>query len=196
MVKGNTIKIIYADESGVPGLANNARDYFIVSLIIIDSEIISEDIRHKIENLRIDLGLSEDYEFHSSRNSIRVQKAFIRLMANLKFKFITVALKKTNRRNDVTYHKMATLLADNLKSFNNIKIEMDSNPILYTELKKALKASKIKLDKIRQRNSKSNRLIQLADYVVSASSKKVKNTPKAEAWFSLISSKCVSLVIE
>ena len=196
MAEGNTINMIYIDESGVPGLANNSRDYFIVSLVIINSETKSEEIRHKIENLRIELKLPEDYEFHSSRNSIRVQKAFLALMHNLNFKFITVALKKTNRKNDVTYRRMATLLADKLKDFKTIKVEMDSNPMLYIELKKALKNSKIKVDKIRQRNSKSSRLVQLADYVVSASGKKVKNTPKSDAWFDPISSKCISLVIE
>lgn len=186
----------YIDESGVPGLAIDQNDYFLVSLVIADSENSAEDIRHKIEQLRIQLKLPEDYEFHNSRNSSRVQKAFVKLMPNLHFHFITIALKKSNRRNAVTYHRAVIKLVEKLKDFDISNIEMDSNPILYSELKKEIRNRKIKINKIRQRNSKSSRLIQLADYVVSLSSKRVKKSSRSIDQFELIRKKCIEFIVE
>ena len=71
---------------------------------------------------------------------------------------------------------------------------MDSNPLLYAELRKQIKQRKLHYVKISQRKSRSNRLIQLADYVVNVSAKKVKNTPRATEWYKYISKKVLAFI--
>ena len=75
------------------------------------------------------------------------------------------------------------------KHFPIIKIEMDSNPILYAELRKRIREKNLKNIKVRERNSRSSRLIQVADYVVNISTKKAKNTQKSCELYKFIKDK-------
>lgn len=80
------------------------------------------------------------------------------------------------------------------KRFSEIKIEMDSNPILHAEFRKRIRERGLKGVKIRERNSRHSRLIQIADYVVNISAKKVKNTPKAREWYNIIAKKVIAFI--
>ena len=80
----------YLDESGAPGKATKPNDYFLVSLVIFANELARDYAIKNIENLRSKLNLPEDYEFHCSRNTNRVQNAFVELLSELDFSFITI----------------------------------------------------------------------------------------------------------
>lgn len=53
---------------------------------------------------------------------------------------------------------------------------------------------KLKYVKVRERNSRNSRLIQIADYVVNISAKKAKNTPKAREWYNSISKNVLAFI--
>lgn len=117
------------------------------------------------------------------------------MLSTLDFKFITVAIHKNSHKKTASYSRISELLiAEIEKRFSEIKIEMDSNPMLYAEIRKELKKKKLKYVKIRERNSCHSRLIQVADYAASISAKKVKNTEKSQEWYKTISKKVLSFI--
>ncbi len=189
------MKYGYLDESGSPGVASYNKDCLLVSLVIFDAEEDQERSSQAIEKLRRSLRLPVDYEFHCSSNSTRPQTEFLKLLSSLEFRFITVAIHKNDFRRTASYARISNLLMDEIeKRFPEIKIEMDSNPTLYAEMRKRIRERKLNGVKIRERNSRSSRLIQVADYVVNISAKKVKNTPKAREWYKTIAKKVLAFV--
>jgi len=185
----------FIDESGTPGALKYSGECFLVSLVLFDSEEHRDQSRDSIEKLREKLHLPEDYEFHCHSNSTKPQTEFLKLLSTLDFKFITVAIHKNSHKKTASYSRISELLiAEIEKRFSEIKIEMDSNPMLYAEIRKELKKKKLKYVKIRERNSRHSRLIQVADYVASISAKKVKNTEKSQEWYKTISKKVLSFI--
>lgn len=177
----------YIDESGAPGVATSTKDYLLVSLVLFNSEKIKNKSIESIEKFREKLNLPEDYEFHCSSNSPRVRDEFLKFLGTLDFNFITIAIRKNDFRKTASYVRLSGLLIEEIKKrFPKIKIEMDTNPTLYAELRKRIREHKLKYIKLRERNSRHSRLIQIADYVVNISAKKIKNTPKARDWYKFI----------
>lgn len=170
----------YLDESGAPGVASHSKDCLAVSLVLFSSERSKIQSISEIEKLCKSLHLPDDYEFHCSSNSTKPQLAFLRLLSNLNFIFITIVIHKNDFKKTASFTRMSELIVNIIeKHFPIIKIEMDSNPILYAELRKRIREKNLKNIKVRERNSRSSRLIQVADYVVNISTKKAKNTPKS-----------------
>ena len=185
----------YIDESGAPGVASRKHDYLVASLVIFESEESRDKSITKINNLREKLHLPEDYEFHCSSNSTKPHAEFTKLLSTLNFRFITVAIRKNEFRKTASYVRLSGLIVDEIeKRFPEIKIEMDSNPTFYAELRKRIRERNLKRVKIRERNSRQSRLVQVADYVVNFSAKKVKNTPKSREWYSFIAKKVLAFI--
>lgn len=185
----------YIDESGAPGVAMRPNDCLLVSLVLFESEESRDRSIAAIDRLHEKLRLPEDYEFHCSSNSKKPQAEFLKLLNTLDFRFITVAIHKNDFRKTASYARMSDLVIEEInKRFPEIKIEMDSNPILYKEFRKRIRERKLKYVKIRERDSRQSRLIQVADYVVNISAKKVKNTPTAREWYSVISKKVLAFI--
>lgn len=185
----------YIDESGAPGVASYSKDCLLVGLILFKSEESRDKAIFATSNLNKKLRLPENYEFHCSSNSTRPQTEFLKLLATLDFTFITVAIHKNNFKKTASYTRISNLVMDEIqKRFSEIKIEMDSNPILHAEFRKRIRERGLKGVKIRERNSRHSRLIQIADYVVNISAKKVKNTPKAREWYNIIAKKVIAFI--
>lgn len=186
----------YMDESGAPGVKSYKNDYFVLSLVVFGSEEVRDESIAKIDLLREKLRLPDDYEFHCSSNSTKPQMEFMKTLSSLNFRFITIAIRKNDFRKTASYVRISGLMMDEIeKHFPNIKIEMDSNPVLYSELRKRIRERKLKMVKIRERNSRHSRLIQVADYVANISAKKVKNTPKSRELYNIIADE-VSIFIK
>lgn len=180
----------YLDESGAPGVASHNKDCLTVSLVLFSSEKSKNQSISKIEELCKLLHLPDNYEFHCSSNSTKPQLAFLRLLSNLNFIFITIVIHKNDFKKTASFTRMSELIVNIIeKHFPIIKIEMDSNPILYAELRKRIREKNLKNIKVRERNSRSSRLIQVADYVVNISTKKAKNTQKSCELYKFIKDK-------
>ena len=180
----------YLDESGAPGVASHNKDCLTVSLVLFSSEKSKNQSISEIEKLCKSLRLPDNYEFHCSSNSTKPQLAFLRLLSNLNFIFITIVIHKNDFKKTASFTRMSELIVNIIeKHFPIIKIEMDSNPILYAELRKRIREKNLKNIKVRERNSRSSRLIQVADYVVNISTKKAKNTQKSCELYKFIKDK-------
>ena len=185
----------YLDESGSPGRAMNDNDYLLLSLIIFDSEESLLDAEGQIETLKEKLKLPADYEFHCSRNTTYVQRNFIGLLSKIDFSFITVAIKKDDFVKTASYDRIAKLLiGEILMRYDNLKIEMDSNPTLYKSLRKIVRERNLKKIKLRQNKSSSNVYIQIVDYVANLSHRKLKKSTYSEEWYNSISDKMLSFI--
>lgn len=183
----------YIDESGALGVAMHSNDWFLASVVLFDSECARDKATAKIEDLRKKLRLPEDYEFHCSSNSLKPQREFVKLLSKMEFRFITVAVRKNSSKKTASYKVLADLLTNEImKVTEEVKLEVDNNPVFYAEIRKSVKGCGLKTVRTRQRNSKHSRLIQVADYVINISSKKVKT--KNNKWYKYISDKSVAFV--
>jgi hypothetical protein len=162
----------------------------VASLVLFEDEEAAEKCSAAIDRLRIRLGKTSTYEFHRSRNASVNQSAFFNLLPSLDFTFITVAIRKNNSRRHASYARLAESLVGVLKGkVDNLRIKMDSNPTFYAELRKQLKLAELTNVKLKETKSHSDNLVQLADYVVNLSAKKVKNTKNASEWYRWIAKK-------
>jgi len=169
----------FIDESGSPGVAKTEDDFLVVSLVFFDTREEADKCSASIDRLRKKLKLADNYEFHHSRNSNRVRDAFINLLPNLNFRTITIALRKNDFKRTGSYSRIAGYLATEIISnCPKIHILLDSNPILLKELelKLGLANANVSMKMVR---SHSENLVQLADYVVALSARKLKGTDKA-----------------
>jgi hypothetical protein len=170
----------YLDESGAPGVATNDNDYLVISLVLFADKESVEKCSEAINRLRKRLNKPDDYEIHHSRNSTRPQNGFIKLIPNLDFRFITIAIRKNDSYKHASYARIAEYLIREIAlRFPELLVEMDTNPVLHAELRKQIKAAKLQHVKFKQVKSTNHNLIQLADYVVAISSRKLKGTSKA-----------------
>lgn len=71
---------------------------------------------------------------------------------------------------------------------------MDSNPTLHVELRERIHERKLKNIKIREQKSHNNPLVQVADYIVNISAKKVKRAPKTLPQYKMISQKVLTFI--
>lgn len=169
----------YMDESGVPGVIMEGEEYFLVSVILVPDKTKTTEIERRVAELRVKMRLSADYEFHYARNSLKPQRAFKDLISRFDFKIITVAIRKSERKAKASHKVMARHLAEELKSLDDsVKLKMDRNPALYAELKRQAKLVGLKLS-VREQNSRSEDLLQVADYVAALSMRKLKSVSGA-----------------
>ncbi|MEY8388114.1 DUF3800 domain-containing protein [Oscillospiraceae bacterium 38-13] len=163
----------FMDESGAPGAATSYNDFLVVSLVLFSNKETMENCSAAIDRLRKRLGKTPSYEFHRSSNSPPSQREFGKLLRGLDFRFITVAIRKSKMKKHASYARITELLIREIlaQELTGLKIEMDSNPHLYAELRKHLKLRKLTSIHVKEQRSHSNNLIQLADYVVNISSK-------------------------
>lgn len=185
----------FIDESGAPGVAVNNNDFLVVSLVLFDNVKAMEKCSELMSHLRKKLHKTQDYEFHCSSNATKTQREFWKLLDKIDFKLITIALKKSRYKKQATYGKIARLLVGELAEYGKmIRIEMDSNPVLYRAIKRELSELGVKVDKIREVKSHKSDFVQLTDYVVNLSAKRVKNNVKGEELYKILRKKTISFV--
>ena len=124
----------FMDESGSPGLAKNNNDFFVVSLVLFEKDVVPK-ISRAIDRLRQRLGLPDYYEFHRKKNSKANREAFQELMENIDFKSITIVMQKRFDIKIDFYKHIARILITELASFPEPpKIKMDINPIFHRQI--------------------------------------------------------------
>jgi hypothetical protein len=174
----------YIDESGTPGIANRPDDYLVVSLVLFADKETAEKCSASIDRLRKRLKVSDNYEFHFSRNNSRCRDGLVKLMANFDFKFITVAIRKNATHELASYNRVADLLIHELvRHAKTAHILMDINPMLHNKLKRLAKAEQSTGLRFKQVKSHPENLVQLADYVATLCARKVKAPKKSLAQF-------------
>lgn len=171
----------YADESGEPGVAKSDHDYFTFCIVLFKNREKAIEASMLIDEFRRKNRLSETHEFHYTTDSKKVRPQFIKLLEKLDFQFISVSIKKNSSRDTASYNKLAnnvlTILAKHDICAN---ISIDTNPLLYSQLKLQKKNCPAILH-FSEKRSRGNNLIQIADYVTALRTRYVKFPNKNSA---------------
>jgi hypothetical protein len=202
--------LAFLDESGDTGrkIESGSSRYFIVSLVLFldDDEALACDRR--IELLRTELSLPDSYEFHFSDNPKRVKDAFLNAVNPYNFSVLTVAINKDPSKlygdgfdvkssfykyacqmvltNALPYLDQATLILD--KSGN-----ATFQGALRNYLRKKLNDhERLKIKKMKAQPSHTNNLLQLVDYCVGVSNRKIQKKKDWEGYYKYLSTKIVS----
>lgn len=166
---------IFIDESGSPGRAQSNNDYFLISIVIFNNLESVFTSRAAIQQYRQDTSLPSQFEFHFHQNPDKIKRPFLSFLSNIDFKYTTFNYCKTYR---LTYSQIAKEIAEYLLSLNkNLDITLDSNPHLFSELRKSLRNNQVKV-KIREARSDSEDLLQVADYIAGITRKQLSSAHK------------------
>ena len=176
--------LVFIDESGDSGLKidNGSSRYFVVSLVVFEEEEEAINCDKRIELLKSELGFSKTTEFHFSSNSDKVKMAFIDAIMPYNFFYYSIIINKDPRKlfgdgfkNKESFYKYTCgLIFENAKDkLNNAIVIIDESGSngFKTSLQNYLKTKINKKDcnniikKVKMENSKSNNLLQIADYV-------------------------------
>jgi len=180
----------FLDESGSVGVAQNDNDFLVVALVLFQDKEAVGRCSAAMDRLRTRLGKTDTYEFHCSNNASATKAGLLKLLPSLDFQFISIAIRKNDFKKTASYSRMADLLVREISHYcPEVKIEMDSNPTLYAEMRKQLKLNKLHKSKVKQVKSHSSNPVQLADYVANISAKKARQTPASLDWYRPIAKK-------
>ena len=158
----------YIDESGSPS-RKNEEPFFVAMAIFRASEEV-EDFKYKMEKFRLKNNISRDYEFHYSRNASKRRNMFLDFISKNIENYEVFRVEKGS--NDNALSEISSMIAEVLSSNERYRIYLDNNPKLFGFLKKAIRSKNI-IAKITQVNSKSEGLIQVADYIAGAASNNI-----------------------
>ena len=167
---------IWIDESGDCGFKfdrGSSKFLVIVAVYLTDGNRIEEIINQ----LKLDLNLSKEYELKFSRCKDKFRKEFFNLIRELpiKYKAIVVDKKKLSppdlrfQPQQLYCELVRRLLYDNSPPLERAILVLDeaTAKIHYREFNRVLKKylSKNIISKIRQKRSKNNTMIQIADMI-------------------------------
>jgi hypothetical protein len=199
--------LVFLDESGDTGrkLDQGSSAYFVVSLVLFldNDEALACDQR--IGLLRKELALDGSYEFHFSNNAKRVRLAFLEAVNPYSFTFITVCVNKDPQKlygdgfkTKSSFYKYACQMA-----FTNalpyldaatVIIDRSGNATFQGELRKYLRNklqdhNRQRIKKMKSQQSHSNNLLQLADYCVGVSNRKIQLKKDWKDYYKYLNSK-------
>lgn len=163
------MKYVFVDESGTPTIKDSRP--FIVAVVIMASFEEVADIDCKISQLKKDNNISQEYEFHFSRNTNKRKNLVIKFLKESKIKYRVFRVEKAEKGDAL--QEIAEMIVGYLSKNERYSLWLDTNPQLYRALNKTRKEMGAKI-KISQTNSRNNNLIQVADYIAGISSMGLK----------------------
>lgn len=163
-------------------------EYFAVSLVIFEDEEEAIACDQRITLLRREIGWSADSEFHFRRNSHHARERFLKAVEPYSFFYYGIVINKAKLygdgfKNKESFYKYACRLVfenakDKLHDATVIIDHSGSNDFrhqLSSYLKKYMNDDQHRLiKKVKMQNSKSNNLLQLADYVAGVINRSVQ----------------------
>ena len=154
-----------------------------VALVTFDDDAEALRCDRRLSELRSELHLPFDYEFHFARNPKRLRVAFLQAVQPFSFGYHVFALDKLDELTfkDICtiknlYLHSAKLLVDNARPFLRdvtLIIDRRGDRKLRSELSRQLRnyfrsdSGEFLIRRIKQQDSHRNNLLQLADYVAS-----------------------------
>lgn len=184
--------LVFIDESGDTGLKldQGSSKYFGISLVAFRDAGEALACDQRIGLLKREMGLRENEEFHFKRNSEKLRKEFLRAVGPYNFFYYGIVIDKSKLfgegfRSKTSFYKyVCGLVFENAKGKIEdaiVVIDESSGTDFQAQLSKYLRrtvgqkngVSVIK--KVKMQRSKSNNLLQLADYVASIMCKSVHN---------------------
>lgn len=203
--------LVFIDESGDSGLKlqEGSSPYFVISLVVFEDHDEAIACDQRIELLKRELGWPATEEFHFKRNSDAVRKTFIKAVVPYDFFYYAIVLNKKELWGDGfkdkrSFYKYACSLV-----FENAEEKLDQAIVLIDEsgsldfrrqlekyLKEKMNTSTKKIKKLKMQQSKSNNLLQLADYIAGAVNRYVLSKRKnADLYHKMIAHREIRLQI-
>lgn len=198
--------LVFIDESGDPGLdvEKGASKFFVVALVVFEENEEAENCDKRIELLRSELRLPEDYEFHFKSNSKRVRTAFLEAVAPYSFFYFGIVLNKDPKKlwgegfktTESLYKYACGLVFQNAKPYlkgATVTIDRSGRKQFRSELRRYLR-KKVNIErsvvkKVKSQRSSGNNLLQLVDYVAGVTNRKVLGKKDADFYGKFIATK-------
>lgn len=175
--------LVLIDESGDSGLKliEGSSKYFVVSLVVFEDNEEAIACDQRIELLKRELRWDSNSEFHYKYNSNKVREVFFRAVSQYNFFYYSISINKDPKKltgdgfkfKSSFYKYACSLVFENAKEKlidSTVIIDKNGNRDFRTELdrylKKKMNSSEAKrIKKVKQEDSKTNNLLQLADYI-------------------------------
>ena len=197
--------LVFIDESGDTGLKLDGRSSpnLIVTLVLFDDRAQAEAADRRIRDLKRELGVHPEFEFHFNKLRQDWRERFLRELSAFEFFYFSVVLKKAEltekglRNPAALYRYTCSLVFECAKPYlNEATVVMDGTGSqqfrreLATYLRKKVNepgdGGKY-IRKVKLQDSHKNHLLQLADMVCGAVARSFTEKPQAEACRKLIS---------
>ena len=175
--------LVFIDEAWDPWfkLDNHSSRFFTIWMVIFNDNEEAEACDTRIQLLKKELWLKDDYEFHYKKDSDRIKEYFINEVAPYNFFYYWIIINKellTSENFHIKesfYKYVCYLVFENAKEkINNATVIIDwtwskeFQQSFQRYLKnKFNKNLDYKIKKVKMQDSKKNNLLQLADYVAS-----------------------------
>ena len=176
--------LVFIDESGDTGLTieKGATKYFIIVMIVFEDNDEALACDKRIDLLRRELRLPQDYEFHFHGNSDRVREAFFQAVLPYQFFYYGIVINKKRlfgegfKNKESFYKYAASLLFENAKEKLEraiIVIDESGRELFKYQLvsylrKKLNSLNRHRIYKVKMQDSKRNNLLQLVDMISGA----------------------------
>ncbi len=178
--------LVFVDESGDTGLklGKGSSERFVVTMVVFEDIEDAVAAETAIRQLRHELGVKKDFEFHFTESKSKHRDAFFEKLCQEQFFYFTVAINKAKVQSkgfqfkDSFYKYTCKLVFENAKPYlDNAKIVIDGSGSrdfrrsLGTYLRKHMNpkdSGSKRIRKVQLEDSKKNDLIQLADMVCGA----------------------------
>jgi len=192
--------LVFIDESGDTGLKidEGATKYFGIFMVVFGDNDEALSCEQRINLLRRELRLSENFEFHFHRTSIRIREAFLKAVLPYQFFYYGIVINKKRLfgegfKNKESFYKYScNLLFENAKEkLENATVVIDESGRelfkyeLASYLRKKLntKDGIKRIKKVKMQNSKNNNLLQLADMIAGAINRSLDGAKKDNDYF-------------
>jgi len=176
--------LVFIDESGDSGMKDKpgSSRFFVVTAVLFEDNEEADNCSRRIEELRAEMRLRENFEFHFNSCSDQFRIRFLESVVGSGFFYHSIVLNKTKlwgegfKHKDSFYKYAAGLVFENAKTrLLNAKVVLDEcgNREFKNQLSKYLKkrmndGNRILIKKVKMEPSHSNNLLQLADMVCGA----------------------------
>ncbi len=186
--------LVFIDESGDTGLTieKGATKYFIIVMIVFEDNDEALACDKRIDLLKRELGLPQNYEFHFHSNSNRVREAFFRAVLPYQFFYYGIVINKKKlfgegfKNKESFYKYAASLLFENAKEKLEraiIVIDEAGRELFKYQLAAYLRKKLNYLDrhriyKVKMQDSKRNNLLQLVDMISGAVNRSLNKDKK------------------
>jgi len=199
--------LVFIDEAGDTGrkIEKGSSQLFIISLVMFDDYEEATTCDQRINLLRRELKLSENFEFHFVHNSQRVRKTFLKAIQPYNFVYFAVVLDKDPQKlwgpgfltKDSFYKYACQMVFTNASPYLNkaiVVLDKSGSPDFRNRLAKYLRqrintGDRMAIKKIKQQRSSSNNLLQVADYIAGVINRKFQNKKDWQAYYGFIASK-------
>ena len=191
---------LFIDESGDTGFKGSSTEYFVISIIIFDSVENLQATQIRIEEFKKFENLNKELHFCKTPNDIRDR--FFEAIKNCNFVANAICVEKKKiykdfliNNPDKFYNYVLKMLLNSLNICEeklSIILDGKGNKTLERELRKYLQNNSIiNIKKIKNKDSKADVLLQLADMVASCIGHSYNKQTKlnADKWKKVINNK-------